>query len=216
MKKPILFLTSYSKNQLAKIATALADEGLDKMTIITAKGKSSSHFLNHIGLGNVDREIMLSVVEEETSKRPIETVFGNMPKQILELGFFITIPIYRAAGVSREREHKIYGGIEMKDSNKAVFIIVDKGLGDQIIKITNGLGASGATIISARGAGVYIENAFNFNIEPEKEIVLVVCSAELEEKIAISMAEILELDKANTGVLFSIPITNSVGIKFGK
>lgn len=213
MKKPILFLISYPKNHLSKIASELAYQGLDKMTILTAKGKSSSAFLNQIGLGNVDREILLSVVLYEEAKDAIDKVFTNMPKQIKKLGFSITIPIYRVAGAFKDREHKVYGGFEMKDYKKAVFIVVDKGLGDQIIKVTNGLGAPGATIISARGAGVYIENKFNFNIEPEKEIVLVVCSSELEEQIANNISSILELDKENTGVLFSVPVVNTTGIK---
>lgn len=98
------------------------------------------------------------------------------------------------------------------ENAKALFIIVNAGFAEEIVEIARQEGASGATIINARGENKKKQMILGITIDSEKEVVLTV----VERKVAISIMEkvkeIAGLDSPAHGVCFFMPVEKMTDI----
>lgn len=94
-----------------------------------------------------------------------------------------------------------------------VVTIVDGGDGQDVIAFGKEAGASGGTILHGRGAGVHDAGKFlGLDIEPEKDIVLILVPSKLTNKVLDKIGEGLLISKPGNGVSFSIDISKVIGI----
>ena len=101
----------------------------------------------------------------------------------------------------------------MKEKQFALFIICVRGTGEQIMECARKAGARGGTVFKARGtAPEEITHFKNIDVQPEKEIIIIVVSETDKEKIMKAIAsEHGYSSEANT-VTFAIPVDESVGV----
>lgn len=210
MSNPNLLILNFPRTYLDNFCKNIFKDDISKFLILESSEVSGSEFLNNIGLGSFLSEILVGIVDLENDLSSIKNEYKKIPDKFKTNGFLYTIPIYRLNN-SSGFESKIYK--ESLGMAKALFVVVDKGNANKVIEKTNMLGARGASIINARGSGVYAKKYFDANIEPEKEIVLVVCNDELEKKIVSSLDKNFSFDMPNTGILFSIELNNIIGVK---
>ena len=87
------------------------------------------------------------------------------------------------------------------------------GRGEDVVEAAQKAGARGATLLHGKGSGAgQIEKFFNFEIEPEKELALFVTPVDEVDTIIAGIQKEIDFNKPNTGILFTIDITNSVGL----
>ncbi len=92
--------------------------------------------------------------------------------------------------------------------------VVDRHEGQRAIHIAQDAGAKGATVIHGRGCSQDSKSPIflNVNIEPEKDIVMMVIKKELEEPIKKSIYEQMDLDKKGKGIIYTIPVSKVSGL----
>ena len=91
--------------------------------------------------------------------------------------------------------------------------IVRKGWGDAVLQATMEAGASGGTVIFGRGLGINEkQRIFGIQIEPEKEVVLTVVSADQSDAILNEAVRVAELNAPGKGLAFVVPIEKVVGV----
>lgn len=96
-----------------------------------------------------------------------------------------------------------------------IITVINKGFSDYVIDIARSAGASGATIINARGTGVHeTDTIFGINIQPEKEVVLILVFKEEREKIMNEICSQAHLDEPGKGLCFSVPVNDVEGINY--
>ncbi|HHU79935.1 MAG: P-II family nitrogen regulator [Bacilli bacterium] len=99
----------------------------------------------------------------------------------------------------------------MSDLNLIV-VIANKYKEEEIMMVANEAGAHGGTVIHGRGtADPKKMNLLRLTVEPEKEVILIVCSQEKTEAIKQAVKEKLNLEKPNHGILFVVPIKKAIG-----
>ncbi len=92
---------------------------------------------------------------------------------------------------------------EVKKMYHIITTIVDKGKGEEVVNASKDAGARGGTIINARGSGVNeTTRIFNMEIEPEKEIVIIVAQADQSQNIIDNIKSELKIDEPGQGILF--------------
>ena len=95
----------------------------------------------------------------------------------------------------------------------AIVAIVERGKADHVVARAKKAGANGATIFYARGTGENEAKKFlNMYIESSKEIILILTEKEKAKKIFDEMVEAGKLNKPGTGIIFTIPVSNLVGL----
>lgn len=93
-----------------------------------------------------------------------------------------------------------------------IITIVNRGFSDLVMDAARSVGASGGTILHARGTGVHeVERFFGISIQPEKEFVLILAEHEARQQIMQAIAEQAGLNSHGKGIAFSVPVDDVVG-----
>lgn len=95
---------------------------------------------------------------------------------------------------------------------QAIYSIVDRGRAQAVIEAAERAGSRGGTVINARGSGIHeTSKLFSMEIEPEKEIVLIVAQTEKTSGIVAAIREELGIDEPGKGIVF----VQDIGEVFG-
>ena len=86
-------------------------------------------------------------------------------------------------------------------------VIVPLGYADKAITAANEVGATGATILRARGADHSAkEGLFSIKIEPEEEIVLIIATKEVTGAICNKIHAEFEKNSKRGGSIYVLPV----------
>ena len=92
---------------------------------------------------------------------------------------------------------------------KALYIIVNAGFSSEVVQIARSLGATGATIINARGSVAKPKTILGITIDKEKEIVLSVVKKDIAVKIVNEIKEKAGVGTEAHGLCFFMPVEMS-------
>lgn len=129
-------------------------------------------------------------------------------------GIIFSSPVNRIIGISNNADidDSRIGGKEDMDY-EVLFTIVERGLGQEVVDAATAAGSRGATIINARGSGAHEkEMFFSMNIEPEKEIVMMIIEKEKSDKIIKAIKEAMHIDEPGKGVMFAMDVSKTTGL----
>ena len=101
----------------------------------------------------------------------------------------------------------------MDKTYELIFCIVNTGFSGTVMDAARSAGATGGTILRGRGsAGKEAEDFFHIQIEPEKEIVMILAPVEIKDNIMTSIYKEAGLASAGQGIIFSLPVTRTAGL----
>ena len=104
----------------------------------------------------------------------------------------------------------------MKTDYEMIVSIVNRGYSDYVVNASREAGATGGTIVFARGTNHNGEkdSFMGVSIEPEKDIVLIIVNSEDRKKVMQHICDSTSsLQKEGNGICFSLPVTNAVGLR---
>lgn len=92
-------------------------------------------------------------------------------------------------------------------------VIVDKGRAEKVIDAANQAGSTGGTIINARGSGTHeTSKLFAMDVEPERELVMIISECEKTDHIVASIRDHLKLDEPGNGIMFIQDANKTYGL----
>ena len=183
-------------------------------TVIHGEGTASKSMLDFFGLAKTEKIVLVSIVSDYYQKNIIEYLKEKTKIEEIGKGIAFVVPL-SSSSIYLQDAFKKSEGDEMKNKSDyhLIITIVNEGLADKVMNIAKKSGANGGTLIKGRGLGE--KNSFKFfnmTIEPEKDIILIVCRNDNKNRI---MESILEKNGVNTpskGICFSLPIDSQVGL----
>lgn len=97
---------------------------------------------------------------------------------------------------------------------KLIMAFVKPDITDNVISAMKKAGATGATIIPARGTGIHeAKSFFGLSIEDQTDIIVFL----VEEHVVENMLEVIRLagkfNKPGTGIAFVLPVDHIVGLE---
>ena len=99
-------------------------------------------------------------------------------------------------------------------NHEVILCIINNGFSDAVMDAAREFGASGGTVINARGtASLEAEKLFNITIQPEKEIVMIVVKKEIRDDVLHALYKKVGLETPGQGIAFSLPVTDVTGIR---
>ncbi|MBQ8749996.1 MAG: P-II family nitrogen regulator [Clostridia bacterium] len=103
--------------------------------------------------------------------------------------------------------------MERKEEFELIVTIVNGGFSSQVVDSAKDAGAGGATLIKGRGTGIHETNNFlGVQIQPEKDIVIILTPKEDRTKIMQAICKSAGLDTEGQGLCFSLPVEDWSGI----
>lgn len=183
-------------------------------TVLLGKGTVSGQLFKILGLDREEKEIVLMASGEKTAKDILEMIGRDLKLDRPGHGIAYTTSIHGYAGTSHIA-NKI--ATEEKREDKAMYheitVIVDKGKAEDVIEAAVKAGSKGGTIINARGSGIHeTSRLFSMDIEPEKEMVIILSETESTDSIVSLIRMKLNLDEPGNGILFIQNVNRALGI----
>ena len=183
-------------------------------TIFLGRGTVKNELLNILGVLDVRKEIFLTIIDEEREEDFYDKVTKRFNLDKPHHGIAFSMPVKYCSKIDGSKN---ISSPEKKGVNnldyEAIFVVVDKGSMDDVLEAAESAGSTGGTIIHGRGSGTKEkETLFNIQIEPEKEIVLILSKVEKTESIVNAIKERLNLDKPGTGIIFVMDVSKTAGL----
>ena len=198
----------------SRVVRSAKQHGLSGGTIVLGKGTVASGFLNFIGLCDVRKEIVYLAGDSQIVSRAMEEMNKEFELSKPNHGIAFTTSICSIIG-SRSiacRIKKEDRGAE-KTMYHIINIIVDKGRAEEVVSAATKAGSKGGTVINARGSGVHeTSKVFDMEIEPEKEVIIILSEVEKTEDIVASIRESLQIDEPGNGIIYVQETSRTYGI----
>jgi len=186
--------------------------GIKGGTVFLGEGTARSSLLRKLGLDSIQREIVLLIGPSQTAKKAMDYVVEKKKLEDKHRGISFRLPLSRVIGIAAGAEPAPYKG-EKTNMHQAIFVIVDEGEAERVLDAANAAGSQGGTVIQAHGSGGKdTKRVFNMEIEPEKDIVLIISPDTLTDKIVGAINEELNLEEPNAGILFTTDLSETRGI----
>ena len=97
---------------------------------------------------------------------------------------------------------------------KLILSSVKPDITDHIVDSAKAAGATGATIIPARGTGIKeAKTFFGLSLEAQTDIIMLLVEEHLVTDILNSIKEAGEFHKPGTGIAFVLPVEHVVGLE---
>lgn len=198
-------------------AIALAKEcGISGGTVLLGKGTVKNSFLKFFEFDESTKEIVLVLGNRQLGCDFLERANVKFKLQKPNAGIAFSFEVSKIMGFKCYKNDKLdccQDGGEAMANYDSIFVIVDKGKGEDVVDAANASGARGATIINARGSGVHeTAKIFAIEIEPEKEIVLILTKNDVTDAICDNINEKIQLEKPGNGILFVQKVNKAYGI----
>ena len=229
-------------NKANTVVDVLVGENARFHSITKCRGTASSEILDLLGIGAnakamitcLEQTSLIPVLMRETRKKlglyspgagiaftvplsaindPVMLIFGQNSSQKEN-----TAPGPDTAGSAPAEG----GGGKMADdhsgekfTNDLIISFVNKGYSDDLMNTAREAGASGGTVISARGqAHEGAVRFFGVSVQDEKEIVLILSGREKKVPIMRAISEAHGLNSKAQGIVLSLPVDNVMGLSF--
>ena len=97
---------------------------------------------------------------------------------------------------------------------KIILASVKTDLTDQIVDAAKKTGATGATIIPARGTGIReAKTFFGLSLEAQTDIIMFLLEETLVDAVLKSIGTAGDFDKPGTGIAFVVPVDQVIGLE---
>ncbi|MCL2270986.1 MAG: hypothetical protein FWC24_06550 [Treponema sp.] len=220
--KLVIFIVDWHK---ANDITDVFDEEKVRMHFITrGRGTAYSEVLDLLGIGTTEKAVALCLeqavlipvlMKEAQKKFGLHNPGAGIVFTVPVTG--INTPILRSYKPSVLKNEKIalHRREQMTDETayELIISIINHGFSDEFMKTARMAGASGGTIINARGsAHEGVVKFFGISVQEEKEIIIILTTNEKKTAIMRAVCEAHGLNSPANGMVFSLPVDDVMGL----
>lgn len=201
----------------SKVLHRAKEYGISGGTVFIGRGTVNNSFLNFFSLYDERKEILLMAADGINSEYAIKSLNNDFHFKKSNHGILFTTNVVQIIGSrvdekNGDNENNIDGGIN-NNMYQVIFTIVNKGRAEDVIDAAKLAGSKGGTIINGRGSGTSeTSKLFNMEIEPQKEMVMILSKNEIVDDIVIAIRKKLEIDIPGNGIIFVQNVNKTYGI----
>ncbi len=221
-KYQMLILIATKK--LADKATELfLEKGLPVQYRLNAKGTASSEIMDTLGLGSIDKYLLITTVPKEFGGKTLRILHSELKLDSVNSGIAFTMPLTGASRIAvnmmdsmlKKDTSKIGKGDVIVSENKftLIAVMVDRGFSGEVMEAARAAGAGGGTVVHSRGVGSAEATGFwGLSVQEEKEMVLILANLESKVQIMSAISEKCGMQSEAKGLVMSLPIDSVMGI----
>lgn len=184
-------------------------------TVLMGRGTAQSKWLRLLGLDDVEKELLYCLLPA-TLVRPVMDALIHAPCLARTRGLIFTInvlDVFRhhasapAAAFSQSQEDIMSDNSQDTPGYELLSVIVNNGNADQVMDAARRAGATGGTVIHARGTARPDDATFfGITIVPEKELVMILSPRADSARIMDSIRADFQNAEPGSGIAFRTPV----------
>ncbi|MFC4401575.1 P-II family nitrogen regulator [Gracilibacillus xinjiangensis] len=187
--------------------------GVTGGTVMIGKGTIHNRILNLLAISDVRKEIVIMIANRKTTEVTLQHLNKVFNFEKPNHGIAFTTLITDLLGTRSCKINDQSESEEGKTMFQNIMVIVDKGNAEDVIDAAKTAGSKGGTIINARGSGIHeTSKLFSMDIEPEKEIVMILSDKNATTAIVDKIRSNLKIDEPGNGIIFVQEVSQTYGI----
>jgi nitrogen regulatory protein PII len=221
--KLLVFIIDWNKTHA--VSAVFEHENVRFHFISKALGTASSEILDVLGIGSSEKAVVLCLEQDVMVPVLLKEVRKKLGFHSAGAGIAFTIPLSGINNpilqVFKESIHKndkirlekevAKMGAEIK--HDLIVSIINQGYSDEFMAAAREAGATGGTIINARGlAHQGPVKFFGVSVQDEREIVIMVTNREKKAPIMQTVSQAYGITSKAGGIIFSLPVDNLMGL----
>lgn len=186
--------------------------GIPTGTIFLGKGTVNNSLLNFFSLYDERKEIVMLGAQCNVAQKTLEQLNEEFEFSKPNHGIAFSVGVDRILGSRTLTDNPVMAEGE-QSMYQIISTIVARGTAEDVIDAATAAGAKGGTIINARGSGVNeTTRVFNIEVEPEKELVIVIVKNDIADAVIGSIQKAIGIDKPGHGIMFVQSVNRVYGI----
>lgn len=218
---PVLMTTIVDRGEGDSVSGIFSSRNVYYNLLTLGFGTASKKILSFFGFGETEKDVIFSYMSYDRSQTLLKELEGFFGAKRTGYGVAFTVPMDAAAdtacqmGLDGTDEYK-RGGASMENyQHDLIVVITTQGYVDDVMEIAKDCGATGGTVLRARGVGAKeAEKFFGITVQPEKDMIFIVIKKELRSEMMRSIIESKGPHTDARGVVFSLPVNGVAGMNF--
>ncbi len=206
VEHPFLMITLIlDENQCHKFVRIEKEKDIRGGVIVLGKGTVKSAALHLLGIKSQKKEMISILLEKEKAKEILDVFTKELQLHKPGHGIAYTTPVKTAGQILNNKQGAWNMAQETEEESmfKKLTVVVNRGMAEDVMDIARKSGVKGGTIIRGRGTGSeFTAKLFGMEIEPEKELVIILMPSDLIDKVVSDLYQELELENPGNGILF--------------
>ena len=183
------------------------------------RGTATEEHLSIGGLSPTKKAVLATTAGREDTKKLFRQTKKKLDIDIPGNGIMAAVPIKSVGGAQAlafMTNDSQPGGDkpEMSFEYELVCVILNEGHSDEVMDAARPAGATGGTVIAAKGTGIARTEKFSgMSLADEKEVILIAARSSAKGDIMRAIIEKAGLDTPAGAICFSMPISQIAGIR---
>ena len=207
-----------------KTADMLKKNSLPLTYRFSAEGTASSEIMDMLGLGSVDKCMLVSMIPKHLSGDILKKLHTELKLDTVNSGIAFTITLNGANNLilhmlNRYAEEKTKSS-DRKDENSMaeakhalIMAVVNRGFSSDVMEAARSAGARGGTVIHSHYVGSGEATGFwGITVQEESEIILIISDVENKVSIMQSILDKCGMNSDAKGIAMSMPIDSVLGL----
>lgn len=182
-------------------------------TIIMGRGTAENSILRMLGLGDVEKEVVLTLLDKNEVPSILQALdhFRRNKRHACGIAMVLDVPqILRhtqsplSVNMTNLQEKR---SKSMESPYSLITCIVNRGVADEVMDVARKAGATGGTILNARGTGKEEDvKFFGVQLVPEKEMLLMLVDAKKTQVVLDAIKTVPQFAQLGSGLAFCIDV----------
>ena len=188
--------------------------GLSGGTVLIARGTIKHSLLNFLSINDQRKEIVILGTYSKKNAMFLAELNKVFRFDKPNHGIVFTTSAGKIIGsrLNEVKANEEESGVR-KSMYQLIISIVNRGDASDVVDAAQAAGSKGGTIINARGSGIHeTQRLFNMDIEPEKEMVMILSKEDITDSIVSSIRNELKIDQPGNGIIFIQDVNQTYGI----
>lgn len=223
-KCPMRLLMLISTPKLAEKAVKLFDEARAPLQYrLDGHGTASREVLDMLGLDSGDKNLLASLLHKGLADEMLVKLRRSLRLGTAGSGIACTIPLTGGSNrmiqmlnsVNEERRAAQIRRMPVMETNayQMVLAVVNQGYSEDVMAAARPAGAGGGTVLHSRRVGnEEMVTFWGISVQPEKEIVMILCRQEEKLSIMKAIADSCGMKSEAQGLVLSLPVETVVGL----
>ena len=211
----VLMITITDRSRGEEFANWYQKQGIPLVMTALGNGTATTEILNLLGLEATEKAVLFCVAAR--SPRLVRRAAKDLWLDVPGRGVLMTVPI-SSMGVAA-KEYLLQGQeaeeiMESKQTHELVVAIAKQGHTDQVMNAARSAGATGGTVVHAKGAGTDLaKKFFGVSIATERELVFILVKAENRKDIMKAIIAQAGVKTEAEAMVFSMPVSDIAGLR---
>ncbi len=214
-----MILSIVDRDREKDMSSLFESHGVSVVLTVLARGTAANEALDLYGLEASDKALLMTFAPGGLTPGLIRSAKRRLFIDIPGNGIMLAIPI-KSAGGGRTLAF-LSGGAEMDSAapsmnfeHELIVSIINEGFTDTVMDAARAAGASGGTVLHAKGTGGRLSGRFlGVSLADEKEIVLIVARSAHKAGIMRAINAGCGPGTPTGAVTFSLPISAAAGLR---